>query len=182
MSQMKKLSLREINGELKIYFNWSANALMPINPTAADRYLIEHRSTIIKVAQKLLKQVSFSPAPIYRGIILRERVTSIHPHNNFQYLSFSTDRAVAEHFADVNGFGSDVVDVKAQLGEYGYVIEYTPKLSEILFHHRFLSLLPFDEAFTLIGIDGKGEVESLKKQKEIMIFQPAEPLTNITPK
>jgi hypothetical protein len=50
MQQTKKLSLHEINGDLKIYFNWSANALMPIKPGAADKYLTQHRSTISNVA------------------------------------------------------------------------------------------------------------------------------------
>jgi len=180
MAQMRALSLAEISGDLTIYFNWSANALVPFRNGAADVYLKQNHFTILKIAQKLLKQVDYTPAPIYRGIILRHPVKSVLPHERLQYLSFSTDRSVAEHFADVMGFGSKILDVKAQLGEYGYIIEYTPKTSEILFHYHFLSILPYAEAFSLLGMDGPSEVMSLNRQKEIMILQPTEPFTNIS--
>lgn len=162
------------------YFNWSANSLVPFHPGAADIYLKENRTTVLKIAQKLLKQIPYDHGPVYRGIILKQPVDVIVPHKKLQYLSFSTERLVAEHFADINGFGSEVIDVAAQLGDCGYVIEYTPKITEILFHHHFLSILPYAEAFSLLGMDGISEVEGLKKQKEIIIFQPAEPFINIT--
>jgi hypothetical protein len=174
------MTLREIKGDLMTYFNWSANALVPITPGAADKFLKENRSTILIIAQKLLELVNYAPGTIYRGIILKQPVNSIVPHKNMEYLSFSTDRSVAEHFADVKGFGSEIIDVAAQLEEYGYIIEYTPKITEILFHHRFLSILPYAEAFSLLGRNGLSQVKRLEWQKEITIFQPAEPLFNIT--
>lgn len=179
MQERKKLSLSEITGELKIYFNWSTNALLPIYPGAADNYLILNRAIICKVAKELLKEINYKPGPIYRGVILRNPVDLIVPHENFQYLSFSTQRSVAEHFANVKGFGSDIVDVEAQLGKYGYVIEHMPSIEEILFHYEFLSILPYSDAFTLLGMPGQMEVEGLKKQQEIMILQPAKPFRNI---
>lgn len=182
MQQGKKLTLREMEGDYRTYFNWSANVLMPIRPGAADIFLKENKATILKVSQKLLKQVNYVPAPIYRGIILRQPVDAIKPHKNFQYLSFSTDHSIAEHFANVNGFGSEIMNVSIQLGNYGYIIEYEPKITEILFHHYFLSLLPYDEAYSLLGMKGASEVESLKLQKEVTILQPSEPFTNITRK
>jgi len=176
----KKLSLQDVNGDLMTYFNWSANALMPMNPSATDRYLKENQSAILKVAQKLLKAINYCPSIIYRGIILRHPVDSIVPNEQLQYLSFSTERLVAEHFANINGFGSDLLDVSLQLGTHGYVIEYTPTFSEVLFHYELLSLLPYSEAFSLLKMDGNREVEGLKKQKEVMILQPTLPFTKIT--
>lgn len=176
----RKMTLREIESELKIYFNWSANALVPIRPGEADIYLQKNRDTVFRIAQKLLKNVNYVPGPIYRGIILRHPVNLIVPHKSLNYLSFSTDRSVAEHFADVKGFGSEIMDVATQLGDYGYIIEYTPKVTEILFHHDFLSVLPYAEAFLLMGIDGASEIKGLERQKEITIFQPEEPFINIT--
>jgi hypothetical protein len=182
MQQRKILTLEEIKGEFQIYFNWSANALMPLHPGAADVYLKENLPTIIKVARELLKQVNYTFGPIYRGVILEHPVNLIVPHKRLQYLSFSTERSVAEHFADVKGFGSEIVDVADQLGEHGYVIEYTPMSNEILFHYDFLSILPYAEAFTLVGMAGRLEVEGLRKQKEIIILQPYEPFKNISKK
>lgn len=182
MKPNQKLSLNDINGDLKIYFNWSANALMPLREGAIDNYLKENLSTIQKVARKVLKQVNYTPSVIYRGVILKQSVAAIEPDKFRQYLSFSTDRLVAEHFANINGFGSDVMDIALRLGKHGYVIEYLPKPHEILFHYRLLSILPYAEAFTLLNMNGQLEVEGLKKQKEIMILQPDKPFTNITPK
>lgn len=175
------MKLKEITGNLAIYFNWSCNALMPINSGAADIYLVRNKYVIEKTARELLQSIGYTPQKLYRGIILREPATAIQPDNRYQYISFTTDIKVAEHFADVNGFGSNLVNVAEQLGEYGYVIEYTPTPEEILFHYKLFELLPYAEAFELIGIDGKGEVDSLMKQKEIMIRQPGKPLTNIKP-
>lgn len=182
MEQKRKLTLREMKGDLLIYFNWSANALVPFRPGAADSYLKEHRSTVLKIAQILLRQIHYDPVPVYRGVILKQPVREVAPHKLLQYLSFSADRSVAEHFADINGFGSEIIDVPTQLGNYGYIIEYTPKITEILFHHHFLSILPYAEAFASLGMDGVSEVESLMKQKEITIIQPVEPFTSIVTK
>ncbi len=174
--------LRELRGDFITYFNWSANVLAPINPCAADKFLKENRDSIIKVAKKLMDWIGYVPGTAYRGIILRESVNAIVPHKNLEYLSFSTERRVAEYFADINGFGSDIVDVTAQLGWYGYVIEYKPVIDEILFHYDLLEILPYAEAFSLLGMKGHSEVEGLKKQKEIVILQPTVPFTNITRK
>ncbi|SIO53938.1 hypothetical protein [Chitinophaga niabensis] len=176
-----KISLHEVKGDLMTYLNWSLNALVPFVPTAADRYLLENKAVIVKVSQMLLKSIHYRPSTIYRGIILRKHVNCIIPDANLQYLSFSTDRTVAEHFADINGFGSDWINVPIQLGNYGYVIQYLPNVSEVLFHYQFLDFLPYAEALNLIGMNGYDEVEGLKLQKEITILQPVDPLTNITP-
>jgi hypothetical protein len=178
----KKLTLREVKGDLKTYFNWSANALCPVNPGAADRFLKENQTAILTTAQKLLKLVRYVPGLIYRGILLKQPVNEIVPHERLEYLSFSTDRSVAEHFADINGFGSEVMDLAARLGNHGYIIEYTPNISEVLFHHHLLSVLPYAEAFSQLGMDGTSEVEGLKSQKEVTILQPELPFRKITEK
>ena len=176
-----RISLEEIQGDLAIYFNWSANALVPINPGASDRYLKDNFLPVWKIAQEFLEHVSDLPDKIYRGIILREPATSVEPHKAIGHLSFSTDKKVAEHFANIKGFGSDVLDLTVRLGKYGYVIEYSPDITEILFHYEFLSMLPYAEAFDLLGMDGESEVNSLMKQKEITIIQPPYPFTNVLP-
>lgn len=176
------MKLKDITGDLKIYFNWSCNALMPITTGAADIFLKEYKEVITRVSRGLVADINYPTGPLYRGIILREPTEVINPHSNFQYLSFSVNKKVAEHFADVNGFGSNLVNVSQQLGDYGYVIEYCPRPEEILFHYQLLKKLPYAEAFNLIhGIDGEGEVNSLLKQMEVMIVQPRTPFKNVTP-
>ena len=177
------MTLHEVraDNDLAIYFNWSANALLPVYHGAADRYMTIHRETVVRVAQRLTKQLQYKPGPLYRGIILPKQVTCIEPHKNLQYLSFSEDINVARHFANFNGIGSDIVDLTKQLGTFGYVIEYSPQQHEILFHHALLELLPYREAFDLIGLNGAKDIAGLKRQKEIMIMQPAMPLVNVEP-
>jgi len=173
-----KRQLNEITGDLRTFFNWSANALLPLYPGAADKLLDLHKPTIQRIAAQLLTGI-YTPATIYRGIILREPAKQIDPQPSMQYLSFSTERRIAEHFADVNGFGSDILDVAQQLGTHGYLIEYTPQPEEILFHFALLDILPYAEAFYKIGLNGNKEINGLRQQREVMILQPKTPLTNI---
>jgi len=173
------MRLTDITGSLAIYFNWSCNALMPIISGAADHYLKQHKQTISRIACELLAPLNYEKKTLYRGIILREPVEEVSPQKYLQYLSFTYDKKIAEHFANVNGFGSDFFNVKEQLGEYGYIIEYAPEPEELLFHYKLFDILPYAEGFSTIGHNGEAEVNGLRKQKEIMIYQPAEPLTNI---
>lgn len=156
--------------------NWSLNALIPHNSKYADYYLKENREVILNFSTKLLKMISYSEEVLYRGIILKNELVDlvIHPMDQFQYLSFSTDYRVATHFADpISGFGTDLIDVKSQLGEYGYIIKYKPILDEILFHYSFLKILPYTKL-----ID-KDELVSLYNQKEVTIVQPSHPFTDV---
>jgi hypothetical protein len=174
----RKPTFQEIKGDLIIYLQWSTIALS--NPSNSDILLKQNSTTILKTSQKLLKSANYISKPLYRGILLKDKVSEIKPHENFHSLSFSTDRAVAQHFANVHGFGSDVINIEKTLGKYGYIIEYTHSASEVLFHYRFLSILPYVEIFDSLGFNGFKEVEELKKQKEVTIIQPSQPFRNIT--
>ncbi len=180
MAHTPRWTIQQLTGHLRIYFNWSANALFPINGPAADVFLKANKQTILQEAQKLLQQIEYHPGPIYRGILLKTQLAAIPPHDRLQYLSFSTDRSFAEYAADINGFGAGLIDLAGRLGRHGYVIEYTPKVQEVLFHYDFLSILPYAEAFSLLGMDGHQEVDSLRQQREIMILQPQDPFTQLT--
>lgn len=176
-----KYHLNDLTDDMWFYFNWAANAVLPFFANGADIYLDEHKEVICEVAQTLLEQIDYVPGTIYRGVLLKSPVTELTPNKRLKYVSFSTDRGVAEHFADYNGFGSGIMDIKSKLGEHGYVIEYTPKPEEVLFHYHLLQVLPFAEAYSRIGLDGPVEVLALSEQKEVMILQPNEPFTNIKP-
>jgi hypothetical protein len=165
---------------MREYINWSLNMLLPIHTGAADRYLILHRDAVLSEASRLLIEIGYKPGTIYRGLLLEDDVNEIKPHENFQYLSFTDDKNVADHFADpVNGFGNGIIDLK-ELGEYGYVIEYIPKIEEVLYHYKFLDLIDYGKYIDAIGMDGASEIAGLKKQREITILQPVEPFVSIS--
>lgn len=145
----------------------------------ADRYLKENREVIVNTAGKLLRQIDYVPSLIYRGVLLKDAVEKLFPNVNMAYCSFSECEDVARHFASINGFGSELIDLKSRLGEYGYIIRYTPKFEEVIFHHLLLEILPFSEALDLIGMDGYAEIQGLKRQREITILQPEKPFTNL---
>lgn len=172
------------NDAFKIYFNWSLNALMPVNSGAADEYMRQNREPIVSIAHTLLKMINYEPQPIFRGLLMKHPdLLEISPRNGYEYLSFTDDEKVAEHFSNINGFGAEYagfLDTAKQLGTYGYVIEYTPKFSEVLFHYKLLDMLPYAVALTnVLGMDGKKEIKEIKKQREIMILQPKEPFSKI---
>jgi hypothetical protein len=177
--QLKKMKLSQLTIDLQTYFTWSFNALFPFG-NGADTFLLTYRQTIHKVAGELLKKLNYQPTPIYRGVLLKQPVTQIAPHPNLVFLPFSEDRQIAESFATVNGFASEIKDLGTLLGKYGYIITYTPTLNEILYHYHLLDVLPYEEAFYSLGVDGHHEVAILKRQKEISIFQPVQPFTTIT--
>lgn len=164
------------------YFSWSIKALVPYSPGLADKVLeVEaSKAEICKTAAELLELINYTPDTIYRGIVMEAPQATIVPHKNFKYLSFTEDREIARHFADpINGFGQGIIDIKTQLGEYGYIIEYIPTINEVLFHWKFLNILPYKQAFTQMGLGADTEMKGLLNQKEVTILQPISPFTNI---
>jgi hypothetical protein len=158
---------------LNIYFNWSLVALIGKEPVKVDNYLKENLIEIQQVARSLLYIINYKPAEIYRGVILKhDQNYRLKPHPNFTYLSFSEDINIAKSFADPgpNGFGSVYF-----LGHFGFIIKYTPTIEEILFHHKFLNILPYASAFEQLGI-----IDNVTMfQKEVIILQPEEPFKMI---
>lgn len=154
------------NEKLSIYFTWSCHALIGRSPVAVNTFLNENLDTIKEVAAELLK--GFNPTMLYRGIIVREKINELPPHENFTYLSFSEDKDIAASFADPspNGFGSAF-----HLGDYGYVIEYTPKVEEVLWHYSFFNKFPYLDAMLDVGVDGT----TIPVQKEVILLQPETP-------
>lgn len=158
----------------------SIKALVPYQPGLADRVLETNKAEICRTAAELLELIDYTPGKIYRGIVMEAPQTAIIPHKNFKYLSFTEDLSIASHFADpINGFGQGIIDIKTQLGEYGYIIEHTPAVDDVLFHWKFLNILPYKQAFNAMGLDGDAEMKGLLKQKEITILQPSFSFTNI---
>jgi hypothetical protein len=161
-----------LNDKARIYFKWSCIALLGSDPVAADKLLSQNLDIIKEIAGELLKKIKYEPIEIYRGVILTEEILELKSHPNFTYISFSEDKKIAESFADNSpkGFGS-----LFYLGDYGYVVRHTPKPEEILFHYRFMELLPYKRVFIEAGLGD----ETLNEQKEVMLLQPQESFTKI---
>jgi hypothetical protein len=147
-------------------------ALLGGNPVAADQLLKANLDIIKEISGVLLGKFNYTPKEIYRGIILPNEIDELKPHENFTYLSFSEDRKIAESFANPTptGFGS-----LFYLGKYGYVIEYIPKPEEVIFHYKFMELLPYRSVFIKAGLGD----ETLNEQKEVTLLQPQEPFIKI---
>lgn len=164
--------------DIRLYFQWSSHALIGFNPTLSDRCLRENFEIIKSVSDYLLNSIDYKPIEIYRGIIMKEpSLTNLMPHKNMTYLSFSEDLNIAKSFADVNGFCSQF-GINHLLGKHGYIVSYTPQLSEVLFHHSFIDIFPYIKSWNSMGIDGTEK--TLEIQKEVMIIQPKEAFKNIT--
>jgi hypothetical protein len=153
------------------YFEWSSLALLGGDPVGCDKFLNENFFDIKEVAQYFLKD--YTPSLLYRGVILTEKVDTLKPHPNFTALSFSEDKKIAESFADssANGFGTVFY-----LGDKGYVVEYTPKKEEVLFHYKMFEFFPYKERFESWDISG---FDDLVAQREVIIIQPKEDFKNI---
>lgn len=160
--------------ELGIYFNWSCNQLAG-EPCATDMYLRDNLDTVKKVAAKLLKYIGYQPGPLYRGIIMEEEdLTELWPHEGFTYLSFSESRDVAEIFADPAHPMAVIFPYRLKTNNlFGYVTyPYLPSMSQVLFHYKFLQLLPYVNALRTQNIDAS----RIHEQQEVTILQPATPL------
>lgn len=165
--------------ELGIYFNWSANQLAG-DSVATDKYLRDNLDTIKKVASGLLRKINYQPTLIYRGVIMKEReLTHLQPHPGFTYLSFSENLEMAKIFADPDHYMAFVM--KHRLGEeqlYSYIVEYTPQIEEVLFHHKFLEILPYVQLLREVA---NIDASKIHEQQEVTILQPAYPLEVKTP-
>lgn len=167
-----------MNKELGIYFNWSCNQLAG-DPCATDQYLRDNMDTVKKVALRLLGKIGYTPVTIYRGIIMNDKeLEYLEPHPDFTYLSFTEDLEIAKVFANP---ADDLAFVIRRLGEgqlYGYIAAYTPAIEEILFHHKFLEMLPYVEMLREVA---NIDASTIHKQKEVTILQPRDALELKTP-
>lgn len=156
------------------YFQWSCLALYGADPVGADRYLRDNLEEIRLYAERLLRKINYEPRPVVRGVILREQINGkLDPHPRQTYLSFTEDMTIAERFADINHWMSFILRNNGY--KYGYIIEYTPAIDEVLFHHSFVDILPYDDWFRSVGIDDN----KIREQKEVTIIQPQHSFTQI---
>ena len=164
--------------DIETYFEWSVEAVRGLDPNLNCAFLLRHETVIRRCAQVLLSKARYVPVPVFRGVVFKSpNVKAVHPHPFFTYLSFTEDENIAKWFADPGPRGFGLGKASASLGDHGYIIKYQPKLDEILFHWQFLNVMPYMNALSQLGIDGR----MLPRQKEVIVYQPREPLIDLSP-
>jgi hypothetical protein len=121
-----------------LYINWIIYAILG-KPQEADGLMREYGPSIRSVAKHFQKTRRPQDALLYRGLLLNpeesaDRTIEQDPH--LTYVSFSEDRDVACWFADTGSVMSSFVKQQRPDVE-GWIMEYRPRLSDILFHHSW---------------------------------------------
>lgn len=168
-----------------LYLNWVAYAVVGRMAEADDIYRT-YPEALARAKKVILSDVK--PHKIHRGIVLGEDgLTEIKPDLERTFISFSHDPFMAMHFGDPlpgRGFGfgpfpqlwPPYVDRKRGYYGTGYVIEYLPNKSEILFHYSLFSHPELQEIWisllSQIGLstDGESALSTLGNQKEIILL------------
>jgi hypothetical protein len=120
------------------YINWALYAITG-RLQEADNLMKSHGTGIRSIAKHFQKTKKPRIHTLYRGLLLDpEQVEekSISQDPNVTFVSFSEDRDVACWFADPSSVMSSFVKQHRPRVE-GWIMEYTPKLTDILFHHSW---------------------------------------------
>lgn len=147
---------------------------------ARDLYLKDPES--IRRASRFLLQ-DIIPGFCHRGIILDGKHMRTTPDSERTFISFTEDKRIAQHFADLgpNGFGYGPYGMYApefvrQGRGAGYLAKHKPALSEVLFHHDLFKnpalRTPFEFIFDQINrLAKEGSLSrTFIHQKEVILF------------
>jgi hypothetical protein len=129
-------------GDYNDYLNWIVYAVVG-DMSSADSLLRKNGAAIRSVARHLQQTKKPKIQTLYRGLLLEpeaveERAIDQDPHVTF--VSFSEDRDVACWFADPKSEMSSYVK-KIRPRVEGWIMEYKPRLSDILFHYSWNPLV-----------------------------------------
>jgi hypothetical protein len=161
---------------LNIYFQFLISALEGRN---VDAFFRENEESIITMANSFnndfkeeLNVLFPKEQIIYRGIILEEnKELSLEPVSHIEYISFSTDKKIANEFADLSHGMAEFFKKMRPLNTHGYIIESNLVDEVILFHWRWLDIFLEDLFPQLKKYFTKEHVAMVKKQKEVMVKQ-----------
>lgn len=149
------------------YINFACNALSGHLP-GADRYYQIYRDNIHRALYEIHRRHPVKPETLYRGVLLDPDNVKhwggvLPPESCRQFISFSSDRKIAEVFADREHDMAFMI--RRNYPEcQGYLIEHTPDPDEILFHHSWAKPLQIER---FVG----REILVVEKQKEVMLAQ-----------
>lgn len=149
--------------DLSNYLNFILNILTGVN---CDDYYRENKESIDKVI-KIINERHKSMIPenqkIYRGILLDPNYGEIlKPINHIEYLSFSTNKEVAEVFADINHEMAMFYRLHNK-DHKGFLIESNVNDEEIIFHYEWASLFGINKIFS------EKNMEIFLYQKEVIV-------------
>ena len=161
---------------INIYFQFLIGALEGRN---VDDFFRENEESIITMANSFnndfKEELNFlfpKEQIIYRGIILEEnKELSLEPVSHIEYISFSTDKKIANEFADLSHGMAEFFKEMRPLNTHGYIIESNLVDEVILFHWRWLDVFLEDLFPQLKKYFTKEHVAMVKKQKEVMVKQ-----------
>lgn len=158
----------------------------------ADELIRKHRNEIFRTAAYLRSRYPITIKPVYRGLLLQAKDANtgkvVGRFGTHEYISFSEDSDVACWFASPDAF----ITPDARMNDpswTGWVIEYHPKLDEILFHWSWLPIgtgqignLPGPTVYQIIQMNSSstdaGEriqqlYWNLKSQQEVSLLPPS---------
>lgn len=132
------------------YINWALYAVVG-NLAAADNMMKRKEGAGIRAVARYFQRTKRPRIrTLYRGLLLDpEQIEdqAITQDPDVTFVSFSEDRDVACWFADPSSTMSSFVKMRRPRVE-GWIMEYRPKLANILFHH----------SWNPIAIPGMGEL------------------------
>jgi hypothetical protein len=137
---------------INAYINWVIYAVLG-RMGQADDVMNKHRNQIYAVARWMMKQRKPPIRKLYRGVLLEPSEVEdgvIKPDPQLTFLSFSESFDVACWFADPDSIMSGYVS-EQRPGVEGWIIEYKPKPSEILWHHTWDTLMGDGQAISLVA-------------------------------
>jgi len=139
--------------DYSLYINWIVYAIVG-RPQDGDALMREYGPSIRRVAKHYQKKMRPKLTTLYRGLLLSPEESegrTIEQDPNLTYVSFSENRDVACWFADPESTMSGYVKQMRPDVE-GWVMEYKPKLSDILFHYSWDPIpVPGGRRFHLIN-------------------------------
>lgn len=159
------------NKAFNYYINWTLYAIYG-QMAAADSLLPTHKEHIYRGADCFRKEFGTPISPLYRGVIVNDEHVNdglIRCQERVEYISFSADKNVAYWFADRDSIMSHLVSMQHPKAK-GYVIQFTPDVNDILYHHKWpLTATLIKAAMLHPDIDPSQFHWNITTQKEVMI-------------
>ena len=128
------------------YVNWALYAILG-RTGEADGIMEEYGPDIYDTVRYFQTNRPPTLRTLYRGVLIEPEVVAagtLPPEPRVTFVSFSEDKNVACWFADPTSYVSKFVRQQRSRVE-GFVIEYKPKLEDVLFHYSWGLAFPLPD-------------------------------------
>jgi hypothetical protein len=156
------------NEDLDNYLSWVYLALLG-RTANSDQIYSNVGESIDRVSRWLMAELPTKVKTLYRGILVEDKYVKegrLIPMEKLKSLSFSENLREALIFADPMSEMSQIV-MAARPECKGYIIQYIPEETEILYHYSWMPIVPIKKVFIQNGYD----THLLDSQKEVIIKQ-----------